>query len=146
MFDNLLAFLRNPGGYEPPLPEVDASHAMGALMVRAAKADNAYLFEEIRLIDQVLAQRHGLDPVAAAKFRASCEKLEHEMPNTDEIAGILKKAINDNEKEATLSALWSVVYADGIKHDEEDKLLHHIEEVLGVAPSRARELQQAAKG
>jgi len=53
MFDNLLAFLRNPTGYETPLPEADASHAMGALMVRAAKADNAYLFEEIRLIDQV---------------------------------------------------------------------------------------------
>ena len=92
MFDNLLAFLRNPTGYETPLPEADASHAMGALMVRAAKADNAYLFEEIRLIDQVLAQRHGLDPVAAAKFRAGCEKLENEMPDTDEITGILKKA------------------------------------------------------
>ncbi len=145
MFEGLLAFLRNPGGYETPLPEADAGHAMGALLVRAAKADHAYLFEEIQLIDKVIAKRHGLDPVEAAKYRASCERLETEMPDTSEIAIIIKNAISENEREATLRALWAVVYADGIKHTEEDKLLHQIEEVLGIAPSRAKELQSAAR-
>jgi len=146
MFESLLAFIRNPSGYETPLPEADASHAMGALMVRAAKADNAYLFEEIRLIDHVLAKRHDLDPVEAAKMRAACEKLEEEMPDTADMTAILKNAVSETEKEATLSALWAVVYADGIKHDEEDRLLHQIEDVLGITPARARELQQATKG
>ena len=146
MFDGLLAYLRNPGGYETPLPEADATHALGALMVRAAKADNAYLFEEIRLIDQVLARRHGLNPVEAAKMRAECERLEEEMPSTTEIAEIVKNAVSMEERETTLRALWDVVYADGIKHDEEDRLLHQIEEVMGIAPDRARTLQQEARG
>jgi len=145
MFEPLIAFLRNPSGYATPLPEADAAHVMGALMVRAAKADHAYLFEEIRLIDQVLAQRHGFDPVKAAQFRAECEKLEAEMPQTDDLTQLLQGGIGPSECEATVKALWDVVYADGVKHDDEDKLLHQIEDQLGVPPERALELQFAAK-
>lgn len=146
MLENLFAFISNPGGYKTPLPEADARHVMGALLVRAANADNAYLFEEIKLIDQVLAQRHGLDPVAAAKMRAACEKLESEMPDTVEMTSILRDAITPDEKEATLRALWAVVYADGVKHSEEGLLLQQIEEVLGISPDRAKALQLQARG
>ena len=145
MFERLKAFMRNPSGYHTPLPEADASHAMGALMVRAAKADHTYLFEEIAMIDKILAKRHNINPVAAAKLRAECELLEKEMPETDEIANILEHAIGTAEKEATLTALWQVVFADGVKHEEEDQLLHHIEEVLGVPPERAKVLQAEAQ-
>ncbi len=146
MLERLTAFFGNPAGYHTPLPEADASHAMGALLVRAAKADDAYLFEEIALIDRILAQRHALNPIEAAKMRAECELLEREMPRTSEIATILKEAISTSEKEATLVALWRVVFADGVKRVEEDRLLHRIEEVLGVAPARAKELQAQAEG
>lgn len=146
MLDRLKAFFGNPSSYHTLLPEADASHAMGALLVRAAKADDAYLFEEIAMIDRILAKRHGLNPVEAAKMRAECELLEREIPRTKEIATILETAISTSEKEATLVALWRVVFADGIKRDEEDKLLHRIEEVLGVAPARAKELQKLAEG
>lgn len=146
MFDRLKAFFGDPSGYHTPLPEADASHALGALMVRAAKADASYLFEEIAMIDKILAKRHDLDPVAAAKLRAECEVLERDMPDTDEIATILEHAISTEEKEATLIALWQVVFSDGVKRDEEDRLLHHIEEVLGVPAERAKALQHAAHG
>lgn len=146
MFENLLALLGHAKTYQTPLPEADAQHAMGALLVRAAKADHTFLFEEIKVIDQVLAKRFGLNPIEAAKMRASCEKLESEMPDTAEMTGILKDAISAEDKEATLSALWAVVYADGVKHDEEDALLHEIEAVLGVTPKRAKELQVEARG
>ncbi|SEK82600.1 tellurite resistance TerB family protein [Pacificibacter marinus] len=145
MLETLLAFLNKPSGYQTPLPEADARHAMGALMVRAAKADNTYLFEEIQVIDRVLAGRYGLNPIEAAKMRAACQKLESQMPDTSEMTGILKNAISSDEKEATLSALWAVVYADGVNHAEEDALLHQIEDVLGISPERAKELQIAAQ-
>ena len=146
MLERLTAFFNNPLGYSTPLPEADARHAMGALLVRAAKADDAYLFVEIALIDRILGKRHDLNPVEAAKMRAECELLERAIPRTREIAIILKDAIGTAEKEATLIALWRVVFADGVKRAEEDKLLHRIEEVLGVAPARAKELQAQAKG
>ena len=146
MFDRLLALFQNPGSYETPLPESDARHAMGTLMVRAAMADEAYLFEEIELIDKVLADRNGLNPLEAAKMRAACEKLEEQMPDTEELAGILKTAVGTEEAEETLRALWRVVFADGFKHAEEDRILHQIEVVLGVSPERAKELQDEVAG
>lgn len=143
MFEHLIALFRNHGdsAYTTPLPQADARHAMGALMVRAAKADQTYLFEEINMIDKVLAERNGLNPVEAAKMRAACENLEKEMPATDAIASILKDVISAEEKEATLLALWRVVFADGVKHEQEDLVLHQIEAVLGVPADRAKQLQ-----
>ncbi|PJI86363.1 putative tellurite resistance protein B-like protein [Yoonia maricola] len=146
MLERLTAFFGNPAGYHTPLPEADAQHAMGALLVRAAKADDAYLFEEIALIDRIMAQRHDLNPVEAAKMRAECELLEKEIPRTKEIATILSYAISTEEKEATLIALWQVVFADGIRREQEDKLLHRIEDLLGITPERAKELQAQAEG
>lgn len=146
MLERLTAFFGNPAGYHTELPKADASHAMGALLVRAAKADHTYLVEEIAMIDKILAKRHGINPVAAAKMRAECELLERDMPQTTDITAILETAIGTEEKEATLLALWQVVYADGIMHDEEDELLHQIEAVLGVAPARAKELQAQVAG
>ncbi|SFI70423.1 TerB family tellurite resistance protein [Celeribacter neptunius] len=141
MFEALTALFRKPETYETPLPEADAQHAMGALLVRAAKADRLILFEELQVIDWILAQRYGLGPVDASKMRASCEKLEKAMPDTEEMSRILRDAISFEEREATLRALWQVVYADGVKQDEEDVLLHQIEEVLGISPARAKEVQ-----
>ncbi|WP_298293858.1 TerB family tellurite resistance protein [uncultured Litoreibacter sp.] len=140
MFDQLRALFSSASDYHTPLPESDARHAVGTLMVRAAKADKAYLFEEIELIDKILAKRNDLDVVEAAKMRASCERLEEEMPATEELATILKGAISTEEKEATLRALWHVVFADGVETEEEDQVLHEIEAVLGVSPKRAKQL------
>lgn len=146
MFESLTALFKKPDTYETPLPEADARHAMGALLVRAAKADNVILVEELQVIDQILARTYDLNPIEASKMRAACEKLEIEMPETDGMTAIVRDAIGLNEKEATLRALWQVVYADGVKHDEEDALLHQIEDVLGIPPLRAKALQFEAKG
>jgi uncharacterized tellurite resistance protein B-like protein len=146
MLERLKAFLRNPSGYHTPLPQADASHAMGALLVRAAKADHAYVFEEIAAIDHVLAKRHGLNPVAAAKMRAECEVLERAIPANQDVAILLDNAISTDEKEAVLIALWEIVYADGYKHEIEDALLHRVEDMLGVTAERAKELQAIVEG
>ena len=53
-----------------PLNDEDARTAMGALLVRIAKSDGCYAAEEIGVIDRLLAQRYGLNPVEAAKLRA----------------------------------------------------------------------------
>ena len=122
------------------LPGDDVAHALGALMVRAAKVDDAYLFEEVEKIDRVLAKRYNLNPVEAAKLRAACERLEREMPDTEELAQVIHMAIPDSEAEEIVRTLWQVVLADGIEHESEDNLLHEIERILGVAPERAKEL------
>ena len=127
------------------LPQADAQHALGALLVRAAKIDRAYLFEEVEEIDHVLVHLYKLNTVAAAKMRARCELLEDSMPDTETLARVLHDAISMDDREAAVSALWAVVFADGTELPEEDELLHQIEAILGVAPDRALALHDAAQ-
>lgn len=143
MFDRILSLFQ-PQASVTKLPEADAQHAMGALLVRAAKADKAYLFEEIEHIDDLLAHRYGLNPVQAAKLRAECEKLEEAMPDTAALAAVLHDAISYEEREATVAALWEVVFADGHEVEAEDILLHQLEELLGVSPEKSKELHDTA--
>lgn len=139
MFSRILALF---GGddFKTELPEADARNALGALMVRVAKADNAYLFEEVEQIDAVLGKLYNLNPVQAAKMRAGCELLEEEMPDTDDLAGILLGGFSETDREAAISALWSVVFVDGIELVEEDELLTEIENALGVSPEVSKQL------
>jgi uncharacterized tellurite resistance protein B-like protein len=140
MFDRILSLFSGNGGFHTELPAADARTALGALMVRAAKADKAYLFEEVEQIDKVLSKLYNLNPVQAAKMRAQCELLEEEMSDTKNLAGILHDAISVDDREAVVTALWSVVFADGVEHEEEDELLHAIEAALGVSTATAKRL------
>ncbi len=129
---------------ETQLPPEDAKHALGALLVRAAKADNAYLYEEVEVIDQILADLHGLNPVEAAKMRAACELLEDEIPRTADLAHILVEAIDLSEREAAIAVLWKVVFADGYEADAEDTLLDKTAEALGVSLAVNKRLRDEA--
>lgn len=139
MFESILSIFSGSAS-ETKLPAADARTALGALMVRAAKADKAYLFEEVEQIDMVLGNLYDLNPVQAAKMRAQCELLEEAMPETEDLAGILHDAIDVADREAAVRALWTVVFADGVEHEEEDELLHAVESALGVSPAEAKRL------
>lgn len=143
MFSRILSLFQTDTPVTP-LPEADAQHALGALLVRAAKIDKVYMFEEIEHIDDLLAHRYNLNPVEAAKLRAECEKLEAAMPDTSALAGVLHDAISAEEREATVLALWEVVFADGVEVEAEDQLLHQLEALLGVSPARSKELHDQA--
>lgn len=143
MFDRIMS-LFHKDVHVTRLPEADAQHAMGALLVRAAKADKAYLFEEIEHIDDLLAHRYNLNPVQAAKLRAESEKLEAAMPDTAALAKVLHDVISYDEREAMVLALWEVVFADGHEVEAEDLLLHELENLLGVPPEVSKRLHDEA--
>ncbi len=76
MFADLIRRLTAPA--PDHLPDTDARLALGALLVRLARADGDYAAVEIARIDAILAKRYGLtDP---APLRAQCEVLESEAP------------------------------------------------------------------
>ena len=115
------------------LPEVDARLALAALLVRVAKSDHAYLASEISLIDRLLARRFGLNPVEAAKLRATAEKLEHQAPPTEVFCGLIRDAVSYPERVEVLDALWQVAMVDGVKYAEEAELIEFATGALGLA-------------
>ena len=134
MFERLLSLFDIHPHYETPLPQADAGHAFGAILVHIAKADQAYLFEELERIDDILAARFGLNPVAAAKYRAECEKLEEAMPDTAELSAILKDNLNDATRADMVAQMWDVLMADGRKHRSEEAVIAEVAKVFGLVP------------
>lgn len=139
MFERLFELFK-PEVYETPLPEADAEHAFGALMVRVAKADKALLYQELERIDYILAKRNGLSALDAAKFRASCEKLEEAMPSTRELSEILAKEVPEADREQMFIALWEVLMADGLRDKREEDVVDRVASVLGIGSNRAAAL------
>lgn len=141
MFERILNLLRAPAADFTAMPEADARHALGALLVRVAKADGAYLFQEIEEIDHLLADLYDLDAVEAARMRAECERLERAMPDTSELAHILTCDVTKSECDGLVRALWKVADADGQRHDTEQQVVAIATRGFGLSPEAAAALR-----
>lgn len=130
MFNDFFKRLASSAPHQ--LPALDARLALGALLVRVAKADHAYVFPEIARIDRLLGLRYGLNPVEAAKLRATCEAIEAEAPDTVRFTRAIKEAVPYEDRRSVIEALWEIVLADGVRDAEEDALLRMIAPLLGV--------------
>jgi uncharacterized tellurite resistance protein B-like protein len=142
MFERLLSHFKSDPIVTPMAPE-DAQHALGALLVRVAKADKAYLFQEIEQIDRILAERYDLNPLDAARMRASCEKLEEALPSTAEMAEIINREMPIEDREAMITAMWTIMLADGQQHSTEEHVVARASEIFGIAPERVNDLRPA---
>ena len=130
MFADFLKGLMAP---EPaPLPDTDARLALGALLVRLARADGDYDAVEIQRIDHILSKRYGLTAADAAALRADCETLESEAPDTVRFTRAIKDAVAYEDRRAVISAMWEIVLADDDRSDEENSIMRMVAPLLGV--------------
>lgn len=129
-----------------PLPEPDEKLALGALMVRVAKSDHNYQFEEISRIDRLLTRLFGLNPVEAAKTRATCEKLEHAAPETEHFAHVIRETTSFQARIDALEAMWEVLLADGEAHDEEAAVIEAARIAMGLSKSDSDTARETAEG
>ena len=130
MFNRILSALSAPD--PAPLPEPDANLALGTLLVRVAKSDHRYRFEEISRIDTLLARLHGIGPIEAAKMRATCERLDHQAATTADLARLIRDTFSVEARRDALEALWEVVLADGRRRPEEIAVVGAAQEALGL--------------
>jgi uncharacterized tellurite resistance protein B-like protein len=113
MFDNLKSLFTNSAPQAVPPIIIDAPTALAALLVRAAKVDNRYAYEEIRMIDHQLVRRFGLPIVQAMKLRARAERLEATQAETSDLVEVIRDALPDEDRLEILEALWAVALVDG---------------------------------
>lgn len=134
VLDRLTALFKSPPTPQEmkPLPEADAPHALGALLVRVALSDNQYAVQEISQIDKVLATMYDIGAIEAAKLRAECERLEQFAPDTPDFAYLLCASVSYAERLKMVTALWQVVFADGALRDVESHVMEVTQSHLGI--------------
>ncbi|APX21582.1 MAG: hypothetical protein CML50_23630 [Rhodobacteraceae bacterium] len=144
MFERLKSFFHRAAPPPAPLPELDAAHALGALLVKVALVDDAYLFEEVEEIDHILAEAYGLKPLAAARMRAECERLAFETPGIEEMARRIREGVDYEHRRAAAEALWAVALSDGLSSTRETELVELIEQQLGLESDDSEAARAAA--
>ncbi len=142
MFESLLRRLAAPA--PDPLTEMDARLALAALLVGVARADDDYAGVEIARIEAVLAHRYGLSAAEVTALRTQAEILESEAADLVRFTRALKEAVPLNEREALLQAMWSVALVDSQRHDEEDRQMRLIANLLGLNDRASAEARQRA--
>lgn len=147
VLDRLSAlFKAHPTATAPkPLPEADVPHALGALLVRAARSDDHYAVQEISQIDKILARFQNIGPVDAAKLRADCERLEAFAPETPDFAYLLCETVPYEARLEMVTALWQVVYADGDKRPAEQHMMELTQDHLGIRSEDCDAARRAAE-
>jgi uncharacterized tellurite resistance protein B-like protein len=133
MINRILGFL---GSAPPPrpLPEADAAHLIGALMLRVARADDRMNLRELQAIDRLFIRRLGMKAVEAAKMRAECERLEEVLPPTEELGALLSAKIPPDQRFALSEGLMEVAQADGVIDPRESGMIEEIRQLLEKAP------------
>ena len=111
-------------------PEHDAQLAMAALLVKVARADWDYSEVEKARIDAILQRRYGLADASALRLEAEVAELE--ASDVVQFTRAIKKAVEIEDRDSVIEALWELVLADGDRAHEEDTALRKIAPLLGI--------------
>lgn len=143
MFADFLKRLTAPDPAQ--LPDTDARLALGALLVRLARADGDYQDVEAQRIDRILSKRYGLSDADAATLRADCETLETEAPDTVRFTRAIKAAVPYDDRRAVILAMWEIVLADGERDDIENSMMRMVAPMLGVTDQDSNAARMAVE-
>lgn len=128
---------RQPTVQQSPAPSLDPRLSLVALLVRVAKIDGTYNLQEISTIDRVLSRRYSINALAAAQLRASGERLEREMPQTDILGKVIAKDLGEHELNEVLADVWAIVLCDAVENPAEAILIERVETLIDSARSDA---------
>jgi len=81
-----------------------------------------------------LATTFDLNPIEAAKLRATCEKLEHNAPGTPDFALLIRENVDYPHRLEVAQKMVDVIEADGKHVPAEDASLLEISKLMGIKP------------
>lgn len=145
MFDRLIQRLTGPAEApdEGPPPE---QLAIAAVLVEAARADDAYLDAEKAMIDRILSERFGVSPDDAAALRAEGEAAQADATDLVRFTRVLKDTIPIEARVEVIEAVWRVIYADDDRDADEANLIRRLAGLLYVPDRDAGMARQRVTG
>ncbi|HSK39343.1 MAG TPA: TerB family tellurite resistance protein [Arenibaculum sp.] len=121
---------------QPPEPVAKADQvqlAAAALLVEAARMDNAIGPRERSHIEDIVRRRFALDDEEAGTLFDLAETETQGPAQWHRFTSTLKDRFDDRERIEMIEMLWEVAYADGYLHDLEASLLRRVGGLLYVS-------------
>jgi uncharacterized tellurite resistance protein B-like protein len=119
--------------------------AAAALLFHATAVDGSVSDEERAKLHEVLKRRFGLDESDTDDLVAAAEAADSEAVDLYGFTSILKRRLDEAERERIVSMMWELVFADGKVHEFEDNLIWRVAELLGVSSQTRIRLKQAVR-
>ena len=123
MFDKL--FTRKKTEDSNVSPEDELRHAVSALLVEAARADDQYDDREKAIIDSALAATFDLSASDAGVLRRAGETAQAGALDIQRFTRVAKQ-MSHEQKIAFVERLWEVVLSDSVRDPFEDALIRRI--------------------
>jgi uncharacterized tellurite resistance protein B-like protein len=111
--------------------------AAAALLFHVVAVDGAVSEEERAKLTALLERRFVLDADEAKALVGAAEQADGEAVDLYGFTSILKRKLDQADRERVIEMMWKLVFADGTVHEFEDNAVWRVAELLGV-PSQAR--------
>jgi uncharacterized tellurite resistance protein B-like protein len=147
MLSAIKRFLAELTGTPGPRKFGDDDHrlAAAALLFHATAIDGFVSDEERRKLRQLLKLRFGLDDADTNDLVAAAEAADSEAVDLYGFTSVLKRRLDEPERERIVAMMWELVFADGKVHEFEDNLVWRVAELLGVSSQARIRLKQAVR-
>jgi uncharacterized tellurite resistance protein B-like protein len=138
---------RMTGRGEPGVGGADEIQlAVAALLFHVIAVDGTVLEEERTALIDLLDRHFGLGADEARALFDAAEAADAEAVDLYGFTSVLKRGLDQAERERLIGMMWKMVYADGKVHEFQDNVVWRVAELLGV-PSQTRiRLKQAVRG
>lgn len=139
MIERLLVFLSGKEAPAPVLKPDELELAVAALLVEAARMDDAFDAGERATIERLLAERFDLAPDAVRTLVEAAEEKVQQTAQYFPFTREITKRLTTEQRVGIIEMLWEVAYADGVLDPQEDALLRQIGGLIHV-PDKDRGL------
>ncbi len=147
MISALKQFLADLTGDKQPenLGEDRCRLAAAALLFHVIAIDGVVSAEEKVTLRDLLKQRFELDDDDVDELMVEAEAADREAVDLYSFTSVLKRQLDDKDRERIVEMMWELVFADGTVHEFEDNLVWRAAELLGVSSQARIRLKQAVR-
>ncbi|MEP0321540.1 TerB family tellurite resistance protein [Bauldia litoralis] len=119
--------------------------AAAALLFHVIAIDGEVSDEEKATLRDLLKRRFELDDADVDELVAAAEVADKEAVDLYGFTSVLKRQLDEKDRERIVAMMWELVFADGDVHEFEDNLVWRAAELLGVSSQARIRLKQAAR-
>jgi uncharacterized tellurite resistance protein B-like protein len=134
------------GGAETVTMGEDELHlAAAALLYHVIAIDGVVSDDEREMLVKLLKRRFDLDAGGAASLIDAARDADNEAIDFYQFTSVLRRRLDEADRERIIEMMWELVYADGSVHEFEDNVVWRVAELLGVSSQTRIRLKQAVR-